>query len=58
MIIQNVPTLRHILMDAGILGKRSDYTLDDGPIDDAGLEAISKKLNLGIWNFYGALYVQ
>lgn len=58
MIIQNVPTLRHILMDAGILGKRSDYTLDDGPIDDAGLEAIAKKLNLGIWNFYGALYVQ
>ncbi|KAK8223949.1 aryl-alcohol oxidase [Phyllosticta capitalensis] len=56
MIIQNVPTLRHVLMDAGILGKRSDYTLDDGPIDDAGLEAIAKKLNLGIWNFYGALY--
>jgi hypothetical protein len=57
MILQNVPTIRHILLDAGVLGTKTDYTSAEGPIDDAGLDAIAKKLNLGRWNFYGALYV-
>lgn len=57
MVIQNVPTMRHILLDAGVMGKKTDYTSSTEPIDDAGMDAIAKKLNLGRWNFYGALYV-
>lgn len=57
MIIQNVPTIRHILLDAGVMGKKTDYTSSDDPVDEACLEEIAKKLNLGRWNFYGALYV-
>jgi hypothetical protein len=59
MILQNVPTLRHILIDAAVLGSKSSYTSDiNKPLDDAELYAIAKKLNLGRWNFYGALYVR
>ena len=57
MIIQNVPTFRHILLDAGVMGNKKSYTSSSDPIDDAGLDVIAKKLNLGRWNFYGALYV-
>lgn len=57
MILQNVPTLRHILLDAAVMGHKSDYTSDiSKPLDDAELDAIAEKLNLGRWNFYGALY--
>lgn len=57
MILQNVPTLRHILLDAAVMGHKSDYTSNiDKPLDDAELDAIAEKLNLGRWNFYGALY--
>lgn len=57
MVLQNVPTIRHILLDASVMGHKSDYTSSTDPIDDEGLDAIAKKLNLGRWNFYGALYV-
>ncbi|KAL3469498.1 hypothetical protein BJX99DRAFT_268147 [Aspergillus californicus] len=57
MILQNVPTLRHILIDAAVLAPKSSYTSDiSKPLDNAELDAIAKKLNLGRWNFYGALY--
>ncbi|KAL6705435.1 hypothetical protein ACN47E_006700 [Coniothyrium glycines] len=57
MILQNVPTIRHILLDAAVIGHKSDYTSDiHKPLDDAELDAIAEKLNLGRWNFYGALY--
>lgn len=58
MILQNVPTLRHILLDAAVLAPKEKYTSDPTkPLDEAELDAIAKKLNLGRWNFYGALYV-
>ena len=57
MILQNVPTIRHILLDAGVMGSKADYTSTKGPLDDKELDQIAKKLNLGRWNFYGALYV-
>ena len=57
MILQNVPTIRHILLEAGVMGSKTQYTSSTDPIDDEGLDAIAKKLNLGRWNFYGALYV-
>ncbi|GME35197.1 FAD-linked oxidase [Neofusicoccum parvum] len=56
MVMQNVPSLRYVLLDAGFSGHKSDYTSSKEPIDDAGVDAIAKKLNLGHWNFYGALY--
>lgn len=58
MIIQNVPTLRHILLDAAMLGSKTDYTSDtEKPLNEAELDTVAEKLNLGRWNFYGALYV-
>lgn len=57
MVLQNVPTIRHILLDAAVLGHKSEYTSDiSKPLTDAELDAIAEKLNLGRWNFYGALY--
>ena len=57
MILQNVPTIRHILLDAGVMGSKADFASTQGPLDDRELDEIAKKLNLGRWNFYGALYV-
>ncbi|KAJ5884877.1 hypothetical protein N7495_009387 [Penicillium taxi] len=56
MVLQNVPTIRHILMDAGVMGTKASYTKTTGPLGDVELDQIAKKLNLGRWNFYGALY--
>jgi hypothetical protein len=57
MVLQNVPSIRHILLDAAVLGSKASYTSTEGPLGDEELDAIAKKLNLGRWNFYGALYV-
>ena len=56
MIIQNVPSLRHVLLDAAVAGSKKTYYAGDDPIPDAELDKIAKKLNLGRWTFYGALY--
>ena len=56
MVLQNVPTLRHILLDAAVMGDRASYTSSPNPLNEEELDAIAKKLNLGRWNFYGALY--
>jgi hypothetical protein len=56
MVLQNVPTLRSILMDAAVAGTRTEYLKEDRPFTEDELDAIAKKLDLGRWNFYGALY--
>ncbi len=56
MVLQNVPSIRHILLDAAVLGSKASYSPSDKPLEDSDLEAIEKKLNLGRWNFYGALF--
>lgn len=56
MVLQNVPTLRHILLDAAVMGDRKSYTSSDKPLTDPEIDAIAEKLGLGRWNFYGALY--
>lgn len=56
MILQNVPSLRHVLLDAAVAGPKTDYYAGDDPIPEAELDGIAKKLNLGRWSFYGALY--
>lgn len=57
MALQNVPTIRHILLDAAVLGNKRSYSSKIEPLSDEELDDIAKKLNLGRWNFYGALYV-
>ena len=56
MVIQNVPSIRHILLDAAVMGTKKSYYDVDRPLNEEELDAIAKKLNLGRWNFYGALY--
>ncbi|PSS27642.1 hypothetical protein M430DRAFT_91627 [Amorphotheca resinae ATCC 22711] len=56
MVLQNVPTLRSILMDAAVHGNKKSFSNSDKPLTDAELDEIAKKLDLGRWNFYGALY--
>ncbi|KAF2111888.1 putative D-lactate dehydrogenase [Lophiotrema nucula] len=56
MVLQNVPTFRHILLDAAVAGPKSSYTDSDEPLTDEQLDEIAKRLDLGRWNFYGALY--
>lgn len=58
MVMQNVPTIRHILLDAAVYGQRSTYTTKPHTeaLSNAELDAIAAKLDLGRWNFYGALY--
>ena len=56
MVLQNVPTLRHILLDAAVMGDKKKYSNSDKPLNDAELDEIAKKLGLGRWNFYGAVY--
>jgi hypothetical protein len=57
MVLQNVPTLRHILLDAAVAGNKASYTENVGPLNDEALDRIAQQLKLGRWNFYGAVYV-
>lgn len=56
MVLQNVPSIRHILLDAAVMGNRKAYKESDELLTDDEMDAIAKKLNLGRWNFYGAVY--
>lgn len=48
MELQNVPTLRHILLDAAVSGNKIAYTDKDEPLNEEELDAIAKKkLKLG-----------
>ncbi|PSK60794.1 Protein bfr2 [Elsinoe australis] len=55
-VIQNVPTLRHLVLDAAIMGTKASYTSKTTPLTDADLDAIAAQHNLGRWNFYGAVF--
>ncbi|KAJ9496019.1 hypothetical protein LTR99_000125 [Exophiala xenobiotica] len=56
MVLQNVPSIRHVLLDAAVMGDRKKYSNSDKPLTDAEIDEIAASLNLGRWNFYGALY--
>jgi hypothetical protein len=56
MFIQNVPSIHHILLDAAVLGAKSSYSESDKSLNDEELDTIAKQLNLGRWDFYGAVY--
>jgi 4-cresol dehydrogenase (hydroxylating) len=54
--IQNVPVLRNIILDAGVVSKRSEWYEGDGPLPPEAIDKMKKTLGLGYWNFYGTLY--
>lgn len=59
MVLQNVPTLRNIIMDAAVHGDKKSYfpnKATDELLTTEDLEYLQKKHNLGYWNFYGAVY--
>jgi hypothetical protein len=57
MVIQNAPTVRHVLMDAACAGSKADYFPDLArPVNEEELVGLQEKLGLGRWNLYGALY--
>ncbi|KAK1773444.1 hypothetical protein QBC45DRAFT_81201 [Copromyces sp. CBS 386.78] len=56
MVLQNVPTIRHILLDAAVQNPKSHYTDKNTPLTEADMDEIAAKLNLGRWNFFGAVY--
>jgi hypothetical protein len=45
-------------MDAAVYGNKKSYTDSEEPLSEAELDNIAKKLDIGRWNFYGALYVR
>lgn len=59
MVIQNAPTIRHVLLDAACLKSRKEWMDredDYKPLDEEEIKGIANKLNVGYWGFYGALY--
>lgn len=56
MVLMNVPSIRHILLDAAVLGDKKSYKDTDEPLTEEHLVEIQNKLGLGRWNFYGAVY--
>ena len=55
-IIQNAATIRSLVLDAGITTTKSKYYSGKGPIPDSVAKKIMADLDIGMWNFCGALY--
>lgn len=57
MVIQNAPTIRHVLLDAACLKSKKDWIGDaDRLVTEEEEYKIAEEMNIGYWNFYGALY--
>ena len=55
-VIQNAATIRSLLLVASINATRSQYHNGPGPIPDSAARKIMADQDIGMWNFYGALY--
>ena len=55
-VIQNAATVRSLVLDAAISTTKSKYYDGDGPIPPSVAKTIMADLELGMWNFCGALY--
>jgi 4-cresol dehydrogenase (hydroxylating) len=55
-VIQNGATVRSLVLDAAIAQPKSKYYSGDGPIPPSVAKTIMADLELGMWNFCGALY--
>jgi 4-cresol dehydrogenase (hydroxylating) flavoprotein subunit len=56
MVVQNVPSVRHVLLDAATIEPKTRYHDGKGPVPDSVIREIMADQDLGFWNFYGALY--
>ncbi|KAM0276203.1 hypothetical protein ACHAQH_007010 [Verticillium albo-atrum] len=56
MILQNVPVVRHTLLNAAHCGPKSKYTDKEGPFTEEEVDAIAKKLDMGRWQLVGTVY--
>lgn len=45
-------------MDAAVHNPKKHYTDSDEPLSEKEIDEITKQVDLGRWNFYGALYVR
>jgi 4-cresol dehydrogenase (hydroxylating) len=55
-VIQNAATIRSLLLVAAINANRRQYHEGPGPISDSAARRIMADQEIGMWNFYGALY--
>lgn len=57
MVIQNAPTIRHVLLDAACIKSKAGWVGadHDAPLDDAEIKDIAKQMNLGAWGFYASI---
>jgi hypothetical protein len=56
MVIQNAPTIRNTLIDAAVYAPKSHYTSSKEVLSSEEIDEIAKKINVGRWNVYGAMY--
>ena len=56
MVIQNAATIRDLALVAAINSTRAQYHDGDGPLPDSANKKIMADHDIGMWNFYGALY--
>jgi 4-cresol dehydrogenase (hydroxylating) len=54
--LQNVPVLRNIILDAGVVSERTEWHDGDGPLPPEAIERMKSELGLGYWNLYGTVY--
>lgn len=60
MVIQNAPTIRHVLLDAACIKSKQGWvgSDSDAPLSEAQIEDIAKQMNLGRWAFYVSHYAR
>lgn len=56
LVIQNAATISNVLLDACITTTRSHYYTGEGPLPASVLKKIMADQDIGMWNFYSALY--
>jgi 4-cresol dehydrogenase (hydroxylating) len=56
MVVQNAATIRDLTLVAAINSTRSQYHDGDGPLPESAKKKIMADHDIGMWNFYGALY--
>lgn len=54
--LQNVPILRNIILDAGVVSQRTEWQQDGGALTHEAIEKMKRELDLGFWNLYGTVY--
>ncbi|MFT6218592.1 MAG: 4-cresol dehydrogenase (hydroxylating) [Cycloclasticus pugetii] len=55
-VIHNAPMTVDLLWESAMSVSRSQYYTGKGPMPDSHRKKMAKDLDLGIWNYYGAVY--